>query len=685
MAGSIVVGLVILSVLGALRFSDVERERERHIWQVRLGIIADSRAQEIETWLARQFEGLGQIAGNASLQLYLTALTTPNSAPEKAAQDLAQTDYLRNLLTVLSHRMGFAQEPLGPRVAANVRRIGVAGIALVTKDGKTLVATEGMPPVQGRLKAFLASVIPGQNQMLDLHRDGTDTPALAFAVPIFAVQTEASAVDQIGWVLGVKQVGAELYPLLKQPGAVWSTTEAILIRRASAGIDYISPTRGGQEPLTRHMAIDTPNLAAAFGLSNPGGFAVRRDYEGRDVLVTARKISRAPWTLLYKIDRAEALGPSDQRARRLLLILLFGIAAISAAVVAAWRHGTSVRASRAAAESDELSRRLKAQSEFLKLISDNQPGAMFVVDSEDRYQFANRVAQKQAGIGEADLMGKSLASVLGPAAASRYEILNNEVRLCGERRMQIHSTGANGDLRVTQSEHIPIEPGPETAPGIMVVEDDITAAVAERERRERTLKHLVQTLVSILDRRDPDAGDHSRRVSIVARTVAEEMALDQSDVVAVETAGLLMNLGKTLVPSELLTREGELDDSEMRLVRDSLQGSVDLLDGVEFDGPVVETLRQIQERWDGSGGPLGLSGDDVLVTAQIVSVANAFVALTSPRAWRDGVDADAAVGRLMKEAGTTYPRRVVSALMNLVDNRDFESTRHIDVSTATSH
>ena len=198
-----------------------------------------------------------------------------------------------------------------------------------------------------------------------------------------------------------------------------------------------------------------------------------------------------------------------------------------AAVTAAWRHGTSVRAARAAAESKEMSRRYEAQSCFLKLITDNQPASMFVVDSENRYKFANRVAQSRAGIGETDLMGKSLASVLGPADASRYEILNSEVRERGERRMQIHYTGSNGDLRVTQSEHIPIEPDNEATPGIMVVEEDITSAVAERERRERILKHLVQTLIAILDRRDPHAADHSRRVSLIARAVAEEMGLDE--------------------------------------------------------------------------------------------------------------------------------------------------------------
>jgi len=135
-----------------------------------------------------------------------------------------------------------------------------------------------------------------------------------------------------------------------------------------------------------------------------------------------------------------------------------------------------------------------------------------------------------------------------------------------------------------------------------------------------------------------------------------------------QTAGRLMNLGKLLVSAEVLTRADALDDDEVRRIRDGLLHGADLLAGIEFDGPVVETLRQIGERWDG-GGPTARAGDDILITAQIVAVANAFVALTSSRAWRPGIAPAEAVGELLKDSGGAYARRVISALANLVDNR----------------
>jgi HD-GYP domain-containing protein (c-di-GMP phosphodiesterase class II) len=125
-----------------------------------------------------------------------------------------------------------------------------------------------------------------------------------------------------------------------------------------------------------------------------------------------------------------------------------------------------------------------------------------------------------------------------------------------------------------------------------------------------------------------------------------------------------MNVGKILVPEQVLTRSGDLSDSEMQQVRASILAGTELLKHVEFDGPVVETLDQAHERWDGKG-TRGLSGESILLSARIVAVANAFVALVSARAHRAGLGFDT----LLKETGTEFDRRVVAALISVLDNR----------------
>jgi HD-GYP domain-containing protein (c-di-GMP phosphodiesterase class II) len=128
-----------------------------------------------------------------------------------------------------------------------------------------------------------------------------------------------------------------------------------------------------------------------------------------------------------------------------------------------------------------------------------------------------------------------------------------------------------------------------------------------------------------------------------------------------------------MIPPEVLAKTGDLTDEERRLLRNSVQVSADIIQDIEFDGPVVDTLRQAQERWDGSGQPHGLKGEDIIITARIIGVANALVGMISDRAFRQGMSVDAAIEILFKEAGKAYDRRVVAALVNYLDNRDGRS------------
>ena len=193
--------------------------------------------------------------------------------------------------------------------------------------------------------------------------------------------------------------------------------------------------------------------------------------------------------------------------------------------------------------------------------------------------------------------------------------------------------------------------------------DDITELVTERQRRERILRQLVTTLVHFVDQRDPYSADHSSRVAEVSSAIAKEMELDDDDIRTVDIAGNLMNLGKLLVPAEILTKSGNLTDDELQQIRNSVLESADLLDNVEFDGPVVDTIRQIQEHWDGSGMPKGLRETDILQSARIVTVANAFVGMASARAYREGVPFEKVCGILLGEAGTKFDRRAVAGVL----------------------
>lgn len=663
---AITVGAIVLSAAIAVflifRFVGEAREHDLQAWQVRLGIVADSRAAAIDGWVGQQHTTLRGLADNGSLKLYFTRLTL---GPKKAGRpEAAEAQYLRNLLAVIAARTGFIATAAGPRVRANVKRIGVAGIALLDGSGKPVVTTRGFPPVEPSLRVALDRLPKGRKALIGPYRAPSGRVSIAFVEPIFAIQGS----QQIGFVLGIKPVDSELFALLTQPGASAKTQEAILVRGSGAVIEYLSPLADGAKALERKLARNTPHLGAAFALANPGSFAIRRDYRGKEVLVISRRLKNASWLVVQKIDRSEALGDSDQRALRLLLMLLLTVAVVSAAVFGLWRHGASRRAAAAAARFREMAERFEQQSIFLGLLTDSQPNAIFIADKDQRLRFANTEAAKRAGMQRDLMIGKPMEDVLGPHRAKLLGRLNREALEEDRGIEDTHRITLDGKDRVFHTKHIPMAETRDLPRGVLVVEEDVTEAVTEREGRLQNLRDLVGTLMAVVDRRDPNAADHSVRVAFLARAMSEEIGLPREEAEAAEFAGRLMNLGKILVPSNILTKKGKLTSREIKLVRDGIQATADLLEDVKFEGPVVATLRQSQEHWDGSGAPKKIRGEGIAATARIIAVANSFVALTSTRAHRAGLDIDDAIDTLFTGAGKEFDRKIVAALVSFLDN-----------------
>lgn len=665
---AILAGMAALAVWSALRLGEFERDRELRLWQNRLAVVADSRFAEVEKWLERQLGELADLAANTSLQLYMTQLAL--SAGAATPDDAAVAAYLRNLLVVSAERARFAAPLEGPDVPANVRRVGVAGLALLDRNGVVVVATPGMPPLEGELRRFAAELPRDRRAILDLHRNAAGRPGMGFAVPVFAVQGAVDGARLVGWIFGLKEVVDELYPLLRQPGEIYRSAENLLVRRRGAQIDFLSPLGDGTPPLARSMAAATPNLAEAAALAQPGDFAAARDYRDEPVLFTSRAFAAVPWTLVAKIGRDEALAASDQRRRQFATVSVLAAVLFGALVAAAWWYGATRQARLSAGRYRDLAERHAHQGVFLKLVADTQPTAIFILDADGRYRFANQEAGRCAGIPHDDLIGKPIANVLGPEAAKPHAANAAKARELRQRQRATIALGEGPSGRTLQADYVPLSDDAEDLRGgVLVVERDVTAEITERAKRERALLDLVRTLVALVDRRDPYAAGHSTRVAVVAQAIAREMNLGDVTVQTVGFAGSLMNLGKILVPSELLTRAGRLNDEEKGRVRDSLLATTDFLDGIDFGGPVVETLRQLYEHWDGSGQPCGLAGDAILPEARVVAVANAFVAMVSARAYRAGIGIDQALDDLRAQAGLVFDRRAVAALENAVENR----------------
>ena len=97
--------------------------------------------------------------------------------------------------------------------------------------------------------------------------------------------------------------------------------------------------------------------------------------------------------------------------------------------------------------------------------------------------------------------------------------------------------------------------------------------------------------------------------------------------------------------------------------------TVDILKGLEFDGPVIQIIEQKSERPDGKGYPAGLTAENIMQEAKIISVANAFVAMSSARAYRPGLPVNEVIDKLLEQADQAFDRNVIAALFHIAENR----------------
>lgn len=668
----VLAALAVLGIAAVLKFVEAERQRDLQTWQIRLGIVADSRAAAVTDWLTAQRDTIDGLAENATVQLFLTEHDanrgkTLNRKARAAVE--AQAEFLGNLLAVTASRGGYDAPALGPDVPANVERVPQSGLAVLDSDGAVLVATPEMPDLSMYVEPLLAETPRAEPGIIDLHAGPGDRPSMGFMAPVFALQGDATAENVVGFVIGLRPVGDVLFARLRQPGEILDTAEVMLVRADGDGVEYLSPLRDGAPALGLRLAGDTPDLAAIEMLDRPGGFGIFTDYAGHDVLATSRALAGVPWVLMRKVDRDEALAETDGRLQTLLIVLLLGIGVAGFALVAVWRHGTSVRASAAAERFRRSTERFEALSRFLRTVADGQPTSISVIDGEGNYTFANALAARQAGLLADEMLGKNMRAVLGPARAEAFERLNEKVTADGGVSEVVKLTGDDDKRRVVKADHVPLADDIAQPGATLMIHNDVTELVTERERREETLRQLIATLLGVVDRRDPYSANHSARVAEVAHAIAGEMSLNESDQETAAVAGALMNLGKILVPEAVLTKTEGLTPDELAMIRDSILTSADLLDGVPFDGPVVETIRQLQEAWDGTGAPQALAGERILLPARIVAVANAFVGMISPRAYRGALGFEQAAEALMADAGRRYDHRPVLALLNYLDNR----------------
>jgi HD-GYP domain-containing protein (c-di-GMP phosphodiesterase class II) len=178
---------------------------------------------------------------------------------------------------------------------------------------------------------------------------------------------------------------------------------------------------------------------------------------------------------------------------------------------------------------------------------------------------------------------------------------------------------------------------------------------------------MIASLEKLLEARDPYTRGHSERVRYYCRQIASRLALSPEEMTILDQAAQLHDLGKIGIPDYILHKPGPLSPPEWAQVKLHPQKTVEFLRMFPFLQQALPLIRGHHERWNGEGYPDGLSGEDIPLGARILSVADAYDAMTSERPYRFRLSHQEAVEQLKKAAGTQWDPRVVEVLIRVLN------------------
>jgi PAS domain S-box-containing protein/putative nucleotidyltransferase with HDIG domain len=300
--------------------------------------------------------------------------------------------------------------------------------------------------------------------------------------------------------------------------------------------------------------------------------------------------------------------------------------------------------------------------------------AIHVIDSDFRFILFNdafRQWNEELGL-KTDVIGQSVFEIF-PFLPDN---VRNEYRRAfdtGEILITEEHTTINGREFVTETRKIPIyESGKVTR--VVTVIHDITERKQAEEALQRSYDQLRETfiatvnaLASTVEMKDPYTAGHQRWVTRLACAIAKEMDLSEEQIEGIRMAGLIHDIGKINIPSEILTKPGHLSEIQYNMVKIHPQVGCDILKEIKFPWPVADIVLQHHERMDGSGYPQGFSGAEILLEARILAVADVVEAMASHRPYRAAHGIERALDEISRNKGTLYDPDVVDVCLKLFE------------------
>jgi PAS domain S-box-containing protein len=337
----------------------------------------------------------------------------------------------------------------------------------------------------------------------------------------------------------------------------------------------------------------------------------------------------------------------------------------------------------------DISDRKKAEEAFresegkYRTILEEMEDVYFETDIKGNITFVNASSCKMSGYSEEELIGMPFKKISAPDDIEKIMQYFGEIFLTDKTGKPflwnlVKKNREQGFFEIVVSLIRDKQGNPV---GFRGIGRDITERRKAEAELQQTLESLrksfgvtIQVMVSAVEMRDPYTAGHQVRTADLARAIAMEMGLPKDKIDGIRMAGSIHDIGKLSIPAEILSKPTKLTDIEFDLIKDHSQSGYEMLKDVESPWPLAQIVYQHHERMNGSGYPRNLKGNEIIIEARIMAVADVVEAMASHRPYRPGLGIDAALAEIEKNKGTHYDNTVVDACLRLFREKGYQLT-----------
>ncbi len=326
-------------------------------------------------------------------------------------------------------------------------------------------------------------------------------------------------------------------------------------------------------------------------------------------------------------------------------------------------------------ERREAEEELKQRNRDISTLLDSLPGFAFFKSLDFRYITANQTFCDAIGCAKEKIHGKTDFDLLPEEIAHRYREADEDIFRTGKPildiEMEMREPKGNGRILVA-TRKVPLHDEEGNIIGLIGLGYDITA----RKRAEQELRVAHDELVDAysatlegwaraLEMREEETAGHCERVVDLTLELARRLGVDVNEFIHLQRGAFLHDIGKMGIPDQILLKHGPLNEEEWRVMRRHPQMAYDLLSPIDYLAPAVNIPYCHHERWDGSGYPRGLKGEEIPYHARIFAVVDVWDALVSHRPYREAWPEEKALEYLAEQSGRQFDPRVVSAFCEM--------------------